>query len=209
MLLCWMLIYFIKEFGKVQSKSGSEAAACPTKLVLTALRTPQYLTSPNYPAHYGLLQRRLACSWVLQASTEYTDVVIELQVLNSSLEYSYACVRDCVSVLDGNQDFHRPLSTWCGTTWPKATITTTGDSAFVSFSTNYVKNNYAGFILAYWVVKKPVFLVTPHQWGPSNYVLMFIGLVLLIGGPSWVFTLYFVRELRPQKQHIRQPEKIK
>ena len=45
--------------------------------------------------------RRLSCSWLIEADNEYEEVVIQIDVLNSSMEYSTGCVRDSVNIYDG------------------------------------------------------------------------------------------------------------
>ncbi|XP_052277870.1 MIT domain-containing protein 1-like isoform X2 [Dreissena polymorpha] len=132
--------------------------------------------------------RRLSCSWVIEAASGYDDVIIQMEVLNSSLEYSLACVRDSVEIRDGDKEFHRSLASWCGATWPEGPLSTSRDKAYIGFSTDFKKNNYMGFILAYWLEKKPIQLT--HDRRTVNYVLLGVGLTLLLAVPVCFLGLY-------------------
>ncbi|XP_060571243.1 uncharacterized protein LOC132729487 [Ruditapes philippinarum] len=172
---------------------------CPsTAKVLYAEQAPQFISSPNYPGYYGVFNSRLSCLWLITAADIYDDVVIQVQVLNSSIEPATGCWRDVVSVIDGPRDFYPQLKSWCGYSWPKSTITSTGDKVLVKFTTDFKLNDYYGFMLAYWVAKKPVLIVNESKWTAINYVLLVISALLLFGGPAWVLGLYFKRELYPK-----------
>ncbi|XP_045206610.1 CUB and zona pellucida-like domain-containing protein 1 [Mercenaria mercenaria] len=172
---------------------------CPSKaMILKAEQAPQFLWSPNHPGYYGVYNSRLTCLWLITAGSIYDDVVIQIKVLNSSIEPATGCWRDVVSLFDGPRDFYRPLKSWCGYSWPKDTITSSGDRVLVKFTTDFKLNDYYGFMLAYWVAKKPVFIVNAAEWSAANYILMVISVLLLTGGPAWVFGLYIKRELYPK-----------
>ncbi|KAH3841839.1 hypothetical protein DPMN_115320 [Dreissena polymorpha] len=176
---------------------------CPPETTsLTAYQTTKYLTSPNYPGNYGVFEERLSCSWVIEAASGYDDVIIQMEVLNSSLEYSLACVRDSVEIRDGDKEFHRSLASWCGATWPEGPLSTSRDKAYIGFSTDFKKNNYMGFILAYWLEKKPIQLTHDRTWGSVNYVLLGVGLTLLLAVPVCFLGLYIGHDVNQRRSVV-------
>ncbi|KAL4230780.1 hypothetical protein ACF0H5_011155 [Mactra antiquata] len=182
----------------INEKKNRGIPGCPSKTkTLEAERHPKFLTSPNYPGNYGVYQQRLSCSWLIKASSEYEDVVIQLQVHNSSIEPATGCWRDSVEIVDGPKDFFRPLISWCGSTWPKATITSTASEVLVKFGTDFKKNDYYGFMLSYWVAKRPIFIANPIEWTTLNYSLLSIGLAFMFGITTWLIGLYMKREFIP------------
>ena len=58
------------------------------------------------------------------------------------------------SCFSGGRDFMRSLTSFCGSSWPKTTITSTGDVVLILFNTDIQNNDYYGFLLSYWIVKK-------------------------------------------------------
>ena len=50
----------------------------------------------------SLLHRSYSCSYTITANESYSDVVIQIKVLNASLEPATGCWRDSVEIIDGS-----------------------------------------------------------------------------------------------------------
>ncbi|KAI8512244.1 CUB and sushi domain-containing protein 2 [Branchiostoma belcheri] len=84
-------------------------------------------TSPGYPGNYP---NNAYCTW--QISVNMSDVVA-IRFTAFNLEYEYFCAYDSLVVHDGPDATAPVLATLCG--WSARTVTTTGNSAFLVFTT--------------------------------------------------------------------------
>ena len=85
----------------------------------------------------------------------YRNLSVSVMYLYRNILYRTHIITFLVFILlSGGRDFMRSLTSFCGSSWPKTTITSTGDVVLILFNTDIQNNDYYGFLLSYWIVKK-------------------------------------------------------
>ncbi|XP_078692043.1 uncharacterized protein LOC144922256 [Branchiostoma floridae x Branchiostoma belcheri] len=115
-------------------------------------------TSPGYPGNYP---NNAYCTW--QISVNMSDVVA-IRFTAFNLEYEYFCAYDSLVVHDGPDATAPVLATLCG--WSARTVTTTGNSAFLVFTSDY-SMTYSGFFATF-TAEDPPSTCSPELFTCSN-----------------------------------------
>ena len=93
----------------------------------TAVDTPRYISSPNYPQNYPL---SVTCTWVFTATNGHA---IKLNFTDFALEYGFGvCSADYVELRDGATSAASSLGRYCGLRSSFA-VHTHGSSLYVKF----------------------------------------------------------------------------
>ncbi|KAL4228668.1 hypothetical protein ACF0H5_011713 [Mactra antiquata] len=100
-----------------------------------ANETAQYIYSPNYPYLYP---NDLTCTYLI---TGPADLVVSVGFTYMSLEYSYYCSYDKITIYDGPDTTYPLLGTYCGTTYPPFTIASS-NYLYIVFESDYSVSDY-------------------------------------------------------------------
>ncbi|KAK3099942.1 hypothetical protein FSP39_012216 [Pinctada imbricata] len=93
----------------VITTTPTPVSTCSSSTIsLTASSTSQFITTPDYPVFYAANQN---CRWLVNAPA---GSIINLRVIDSSLEDSEGCMGDRVVIYDGSGTNYPVLTTFCG-----------------------------------------------------------------------------------------------
>ncbi|XP_019614808.1 PREDICTED: CUB and sushi domain-containing protein 1-like [Branchiostoma belcheri] len=142
--------------GTTKRVATTETVSCGNPTVLNG--NSGSFTSPGYPGNYP---NNAYCTW--QISVNMSDVVA-IRFTAFNLEYEYFCAYDSLVVHDGPDATTPVLATLCG--WSARTVTTTGNSAFLVFTSDY-SMTYSGFFATF-TAEDPPSTCSPEMFTCSN-----------------------------------------
>ncbi|OWF55620.1 zinc metalloproteinase nas-39-like [Mizuhopecten yessoensis] len=123
-------------------KPTTPSTACTSTVSLTASTTLQYLTSPDFPSQQNAFD---TCTWLISASSGSSTLTVNVVFLDIDGE-------EMLSIYDGSDNTATQLVSLSNdrTTFTDgSTVTTTGDKAYIQFSTAVMDSVRLGFIVSY------------------------------------------------------------
>ncbi|XP_078327277.1 astacin-like metalloendopeptidase [Crassostrea virginica] len=155
--------------------SSNFAEAKTVKLI--ANETIQYITSPNYPLHYG---DSVSLTWVITATSSVYNPSVYLEVKDSQLQSSLACYNDAVTIYDGVSSLSPELVSWCGSGYPITTLHSKYSTLLIVFSSDSSDNDYRGFRIAYYAKTNAKLKFVTRPYTALNYALLAIGVAIIL-----------------------------